>query len=175
MNKSVTYVLAPDNSYYDGFVMRRVTADVGNGQSAVLSETTTGMELDEFQVKNPGIPVDGVKGSTLRSEISHMSDEDLEAMGLKRVGGIERVERTRDEPEVLEPTYTYPYPTGYGWFMLSSGKKAKGRAEATRRQDAIDAGNPDPEDAVFEAETAPASTGGPQLGPPLKDSDKLEK
>jgi hypothetical protein len=146
MDKIVSYVMAPADSYYAGQVMRRVTSRLDTGQQLILSETTTGMELDEFQQKHPNEPVDGQKGLTLRDELSYMTDEQLAEMGLTRAEGTEKKVRPEQEKEVLEPSYTYPYPTGYGWYMLSSGLKAKGKAEATRREDAIKAGNPDPED-----------------------------
>ena len=154
MNRVVSYVMAPEDNFYEGMVMRRVTAHLDNGMKIVLSETTTGMELDEFQEKYPNERVDGQTGGTIRDEISYMTDEQLAAMGLKRVEGAERKKRPEKESEVLEPSYTYPYPTGYGWYMLSSGKKAKGKAEAQRRQELINAGNPDPEDEVEEAPDA---------------------
>lgn len=154
MRKEFSYVMAPENSFYSGMVMRRVTSTLENGLRIVLSETTTGMELDEFQQKYPNYPVDGQRGNTLREELSYMTDEQLEAMGLKRVGDAKRETRPEKVAEVLEPTFTFPVHDGHGWYSLSTskatGNRAKGKAEATRRQKAIDAGNPDPEDIVPE-------------------------
>ena len=153
MVKEISYVMAPEDHFYTGMVMRRVTSTLDNGQRLVLSETTTGMELDEFQQKNPNTPVDGQRGRTLSDEVSYMTDEQLAAMGLTRLDGSVRQERPKKEEEVLTPKLTYPSHEGYGWYMLSSGVRAKGKAEALRRQKLIDEGDPDPED--YEAMTAP--------------------
>lgn len=156
IQKTISYVMAPDDSFYSGMVMRRVTSTLENGLQIVLSETTTGMELDEFQQKYPAYPVDGRRGNTLREELSYMTDEQLEAMGLKRVDGVSQTHRPERVAEILEPTYTYPVHEGHGWYSLSTtketGNRAKGKVEAERRQKAIDAGNPDPEDVVPEVE-----------------------
>ena len=139
MKKAVTYVMAPEESFYSGHVMRRVTADVGNGVQAVTSETTTGMELDEFQKANSNIPVDGVKGNTLASEVSYMTDEQLAALGLSRIEGSPATSRPKKEEEVLEDTYTFPVHEGYGWYRLSDGTKVKSKVKATQDQALLDA------------------------------------
>lgn len=158
MRKEISYVMAPDDHFYTGMVMRRVTATLDNGQRIVLSETTTGMELDEFQEQYPTTPVDGQKGSTIREELAFMTDEQLEAMGLKRMDGVEQVSRPGKVQEVLKSDFHFPAHEGYGWYKLSTteatGNRAKGKAEAIRRQAAIDAGNPDPEDVIPVAEPA---------------------
>ena len=146
MNKEISYVMAPDNHFYTGMVMRRVTAVLDNGQRIILSETTTGMELDEFQERYPNEPVDGQRGSTVRQELTYMTDAQLEAIGLKRLDGVEQHDRPGKIYEKLEPEFTYPAHEGYGWYKLSNGLRAKGKAEAVRRQGLIDAGTPDPED-----------------------------
>jgi hypothetical protein len=152
MRKEISYVMAPEDSFYSGMVMRRVTTTMDNGQQIVLSETTTGMELDEFQEMYPSYPVDGQRGTTIRDELSYMTDAQLEAMGLKRLGGQQKQDRPEKKTEVLEPTYTYPVHDGHGWYTLSTskatGNRAKGKVEATRRQKAIDNNTPDPEDVV---------------------------
>ncbi len=156
IRKVISYVMAPPNSFYEGMVMRRVTNTLENGLQIILSETTTGMELAEFQEANPTFPVDGQSGNTLRDELSFMTDAQLEAMGYSRIEGVEKTERPEKEKEVLEPTFTYPVHDGHGWYTLSTskvtGNRAKGKVEATRRQDAIIAGNPDPEDVIPEVE-----------------------
>ena len=157
MRRDISYVMAPENSYYSGMFMRRVTTTLENGQQHIGSETTTGMELDEFQEKYPTFPVDGQRGSTIRDELSYMTDEQLEAMGLKRTDGVEKKERPQREAEgILTPTYTYPVHDGHGWYTLSTsketGNRAKGKVEAVRRQKAIVAGKPDPEDEIPEVE-----------------------
>lgn len=154
MRKEIGYVMAPEDSFYSGMVMRRVTSALENGLRIVLSETTTGMELDEFQEKYPTYPVDGQRGGTLREELSYMTDEQLAAMGLTRTDGTEQKTRPGKVEEVLEPTFTYPRHDGHGWYTLSTsdatGNRAKGKVEATRRQEAINAGKPDPEDIIPE-------------------------
>lgn len=146
MEKTISYRMAESGSYYEGQVLRVVTADVGNGINAVLSATTTGMELADFQKTYPKQPVDGQTGNTLADEISMMDDDALAAMGLKRVEGTFKTERPEREEEDLEPTYNYPVHEGYSWWRLSNGNKVKGKAAALSRQKLIDAGTPEPED-----------------------------
>jgi len=157
MRKTISYVMAPETSFYSGMVMRRVTSTLENGLQVILSETTTGMELDEFQDKHPTYPVDGQRGDTIKDELSYMTDEQLAAMGIQRIQGTEKKDRPQREKEgLLVPTYTYPVHDGHGWYTLSTsketGNRAKGKVEATRRQEAINAGKPDPEDIIPEVE-----------------------
>jgi hypothetical protein len=152
VDKIISYVMAPEDSFYSGMVMRRVTADLGSGINGILSETTTGMELDEFQEKYPNEVVDGIRGRSIASELSYMSDEQLEAMGLKRVGSTQAVERPGMVEEVLEASFNYPVYEGYGWYLLSNGAKAKGKQDAEERQKLLDEGDPlkfDPRDIEF--------------------------
>jgi hypothetical protein len=157
MRKEISYVMAPETSFYSGMVMRRVTSTLENGLQVILSETTTGMELDEFQEKYPTYPVDGQRGDTIRNELSYMTDAQLEAMGLKRIDENQGQKQrpTREPDGILAPTYTYPVHDGHGWYSLSTsketGNRAKGKVDATRRQKAIDAGKPDPEDEIIKA------------------------
>jgi len=155
IRKEISYVMAPETSFYSGLVMRRVTSTLENGLNIILSETTTGMELTEFQEKYPTWPVDGQRGNTIKDELSYMTDAQLEAMGLQRVAGGEQQDRPQKEAEgPLTPTFTYPVHDGHGWYSLSTskatGNRAKGKVEAVRRQKFIEAGNPDPEDEITE-------------------------
>jgi hypothetical protein len=150
MEKVISYRIAPSGDYYEGHVLRVVTADIGNGIQAVLSATTTGMELEEFQRAYPNVPVDGQTGRTLADEVSMMDAEDLSALGLKRVEGVTKKERPRREEEDLKATYIYPVHEGYGWYRLSNGNKVKSKISAKHRQDMIFAGTPEPEDVVEE-------------------------
>jgi hypothetical protein len=140
-SKIITYRMAPENSFYESHVMRVVTQDLG-GIIVVLSETTTGMTIDEFLEKYPKQKVDGRSAESFMADVSRLTDEQLAEMGLKRVGGTKQAPKPEREEEVIEPTFNYPIHEGYGWYQLSNGLKAKGKEEAVKRQGLLDDGDP---------------------------------
>jgi len=139
IDKVIGYVMAPLQSRYEGEVMRRVTSNLA-GVQVTLSETTTGMSFEEFMLANPHIPVDGRSALTLSEDISRMTDEQLDRMGLVRKAGIEQQGERVDEEEDLTPHFTYPVHEGFGVYRFSDNTREKmKKPEALARQAQLDA------------------------------------
>jgi len=140
--KVIGYVMAPENDFYEGHVMRRVTQNLA-GITVTLSETTTGMDFDEFTAANPHVPVDGRSAMSLVDDVSRMTDEQLAKMGLERMEGVEQAGPIEKEEELPEPKFTYPVHEGFGVYMFSDGKRMKmpkpAAPNAKIRQDELDA------------------------------------
>lgn len=136
-SKRITFRMAPDGSYYQGKVMRVVTRDLG-GQQHVLSETSTGLEYDEFTELYPTEPVDGRSATNLADDLRSLSDEKLAKLGLKRMDDFEPEPEPEEEEEDLSPTYIYPVDQGYSWYLCSDGKKVQGKAAAKAYQAKLD-------------------------------------
>ena len=141
MEKKIGYVMAPENSFYDGQVMRRVTTNL-SGVTVTLSETTTGMDFEGFMEANPDIPVDGRSAMSLKDDVSRMTDEQLATMGLVRTDGTKQQTVAVVEDEVLEVKFNYPVHEGFGVYLFSDGTRKKmekpARANAIAKQTTLD-------------------------------------
>ena len=124
MLKTIGYVMAPPQTRYEGMVMRRVTTDL-SGVTVTLSETTTGMTFEEFMLANPTIPVDGRSAVSLSDDVSRMTDEQLDKLGLVRKSGVKQSPDAEFEDESFEITYTYPVHEGFGVYTFSDGTREK--------------------------------------------------
>ena len=138
IEKTISFTMAHPDSRYAGFVMRKVTSQLA-GVTVTLSETTTGMDYEEFTKANPKIPVDGRSARNLQEDIMRMSDEDLSALGLTRAEGVQRMEEYVREEEDLTPTYNYPVHEGFGvWRFSDDTRKKCPKKDALAHQKELD-------------------------------------
>jgi len=131
-NQSIIFRMAADGTHYQGTVMR-ICMEEMDGLTITRSETTTGLSLRQFKDRYPNVNVEGVHQGSMAETVAHMTDEELEAIGLTRMEGFEQAVPEEKEPEKLEPTYTYPRHVGAGTFECSDGtrfKASEGGADA---------------------------------------------
>ena len=136
IDKVIGYVMAPPQSRYEGEVMRRVTTNLA-GVQVTLSETTTGATFEEFMLANPTIPVDGRSALSLSDDVSRMTNEQLDKLGLVRKAGVEQQPEFVKEEEDLSVHFTFPVHEGFGVYRFSDDTRGKMKKPAALAKQAL--------------------------------------